>query len=77
MAADWCPENVLVWQKEQAEIRALAPIEENRKLKKQLQEIMFFINRLALADRYTWEKDGTDIFEAFRADAVKIIKEYY
>ena len=44
MAADWCPENVLVWQKEQAEIRALAPIEENRKLRIENQRLRKALN---------------------------------
>lgn len=30
---------------------------------KELEEVLL---RLVYADRYTWEKDGTDIFEAFR-----------
>lgn len=35
----WCPENDLVWQMEQNEIIALAPIEENRKLRARLAEV--------------------------------------
>ena len=44
MADNWCPENDLVWQREQAEIRALAPIEENRKLRAENQRLRKALN---------------------------------
>ena len=44
MTNDWCPENDLVWQKEQAEIRALAPIEENGKLRIENQRLRKALN---------------------------------
>ena len=44
MADNWCPENDLVWQREQAEIMALAPIEENRKLRAENQRLRKALN---------------------------------
>ncbi len=44
MSDNWWPENDLVWQREQAEIRALAPIEENRKLRSENQRLRKALN---------------------------------
>lgn len=39
---------------------------------KELEEVLL---RLVYADRYTWEKDGTDIFDAFRVIAKEVLFE--
>lgn len=46
---------------------------ELRRLRSRVIELSNVLTQIALADRYTWEKDGTDIFEAFREMAKNVL----
>lgn len=80
LTGDWCPENDLVWQKEQAEIYKLSMEKENEKLRARLVEAEKQIDSLkkALHNIVSIEKTTIKLKDSWcpaARNAVRLAKE--